>query len=153
MYLHGRKRFEWSAEDVENVKTNLMTGGVLFADACCGKPEFDAAFRAMAAKMFPDQKLEVIPASDELYSAKLNGVALTSVRRREKTDAAGGDGGFKDLPPYLEGIKIDGRWAVIYSKYDVGCALEGHKSTDCLGHDRDSALRIASAAMLYALKR
>ena len=153
MYMHGRKRFDWSAEDIENVKMNLMTGGVLFADACCGKPEFDAAFRAMVAKMFPDQKLEVIPATDDLYSAKLNGAALTSVRRREKADASGGDGGFKDLPPYLEGIKMDGRWAVIYSKYDVGCALEGHKSTDCLGHDRDSALRIASAAMLYALKR
>ena len=64
-----------------------------------------------------------------------------------------GGGGVKDLPPYLEGIKVDGRWAVIYSKYDVGCALEGHKSSDCLGHDRDSALRIASAAVLYALKR
>jgi len=150
LYLHGRKRFDWDKDDVENVKANLMAGGVLFADSCCGKPEFDAAFRAMVGKMFPDQKLEVIPATDDLYSAKLNGVAVTSVKRREKADAGGG---FKDLPPYLEGIKIDGRWAVIYSKYDVGCALEGHKSTDCLGHDRDSALRIASAAVLYALKR
>jgi len=42
---------------------------------------------------------------------------------------------------------------VIYSKYDLGCALEAkHPSPDCLGHDHESALRLASAAVLYALK-
>ena len=48
---------------------------------------------------------------------------------------------------------IDGRWAIIYSKYDVGCSLEGHKSTDCLGHSKESALQLAGAAVLYSLKR
>jgi len=56
------------------------------------------------------------------------------------------------VAPYLEGIKIDGRWAVIYSKYDIGCALEKHQSSDCLGHDHASALRLASAAVLYAMQ-
>ena len=28
---------------------------------------------------------------------------------------------------HLEGIQIDGRWVVVYSKYDIGCAIEGHK--------------------------
>jgi hypothetical protein len=42
---------------------------------------------------------------------------------------------------------------VIYSKYDIGCALEKHQSTDCLGHDYDSAVVLARAAVLYALKR
>jgi hypothetical protein len=53
----------------------------------------------------------------------------------------------------LEGVKIDGRWAIVYSKYDVGCALEGHKAADCLGHDKESAMRIGSAVVLYSLKR
>ena len=42
---------------------------------------------------------------------------------------------------------------VIYSKYDVGCALENHQSSDCKGHDHASALRLGTAAVLYALKR
>ena len=42
---------------------------------------------------------------------------------------------------------------IIYSKYDIGCALEGHKSTDCLGHTKESALQLAGAAVLYSLKR
>ena len=133
----------------------VAAGGLLLADACCGKKEFDQSFRAMVEKMFPGQKLEVIPPGDELYSARLNGgAAITTVKRREKAGEAGAaDNGYKDLPPHLEGIKIDGRWVVIYSKYDLGCALEGHKSTDCLGHTRESALQLATAAVLYALKR
>ena len=42
---------------------------------------------------------------------------------------------------------------VVYSKYDIGCAVEGHKSADCLGHDKESALRVAAAVVLYSLKR
>ena len=57
---------------------------------------------------------------------------------REKAEGEGPEGGFKDLPPYLEGVKIDGRWVIIYSKYDLGCSLEDHKSTDCLGHTKES---------------
>ena len=56
-------------------------------------------------------------------------------------------------PPALEGIKLNGRWVVVYSKYDIGCALENHQSSDCRGHDRASALRLAAAAVLYALKK
>ncbi|MGL6097291.1 MAG: DUF4159 domain-containing protein, partial [Fimbriiglobus sp.] len=153
VYMHGRKRFTFTEEENENVRANLEHGGLLFADACCGKPEFDAAFRDAMSKMFPDRKLEPIPVDDDLYSAKLNGVAVRTVKRREKADGAGPDGGFADLPPALEGIKIDGRWVVIYSKFDIGCALEGHKATDCLGHTRESALQLGTAAVLYSLKR
>jgi hypothetical protein len=42
---------------------------------------------------------------------------------------------------------------VIYSKYDLGCALENHQSSDCLGHDKASALKLAAAAVLYELKK
>src|SRR5205814_1800498 len=83
----------------------------------------------------PGKKLEAVPLADPLYSEALNGTAIKTVRRREKAGGAGADGGFQDLPPALEGIKVDGRWVVLYSKYDLGCALEGNKSTECLAHD------------------
>jgi len=70
------------------------------------------------------------------------------VRCRRERGAA-----FREVAPELEGIKFKNRWVVIYSRYDVGCALEKHQSTDCLGHDYDSALKIGAAAVLYALKR
>ena len=159
LYLHGRKPITFTDHDTDNVKGILQTGGLLFADAGCNGFEawqkFDASFRATCKKLFPDSPLQVIPPDDPLYSAKLNGgQAVASVRgRREKADGKGPEAEMRNYAPYLEGVKIDGRWAVVYSKYDVGCALEGHKASDCMGHDKDSALRLASAVVLYALKR
>ncbi len=155
LYMHGKKAFDIDDDGAENVKATLQSGGLLLADACCGSAAFDTAFRKFVAKMFPDSKLEAIPLEDALYSAKLNGQKIALVERREKAGGAkeGNDAGFERLPPALEGIKIDGRWAVVYSRYDLGCALENHKSTDCLGHTPDSARRLAAAAVLYSLKR
>ena len=155
LYMHGRKSFDIDADGIDNIKANLQSGGLLLADACCGKEEFDKSFRKFAAAMFPDNKLEPIPADDMLFSEKLNNTAIKTVKRREKagTAQAGNDAGFEDLPPALEGVKVNGRWVVVYSRFDLGCALENHKSTDCLGHTPDSARRLAAAAVLYSLKR
>jgi hypothetical protein len=154
MYLHGRRAFHFDESALANIRANLQTGGLLLADACCGKKEFDGAFRRFAQELFPDKKLERIPLSDDLFSQQLNGEAITSVRcRRENADGTGAEATFHDYPPLLEGIKINNRWVVIYSRYDLGCALEKHQSTDCLGHDFASAVKLASAAVFYAVQR
>lgn len=165
MYLHGRKPVTFTPQEADNVKANLQTGGLLLADAACNDIKqwkaFDQSFRDAMAKMFPDQKLVPIPlrtadGKDEpLFKiAAQAGINLREVKcRREKPDGTGPEKEFRTYPVDLEGIKIDGRWAVVYSKYDIGCAIEGHKSADCLGHDKESALRIASAVVLYALRR
>jgi len=156
LYMHGRSGFEERAQDLEHLHFNLTSGGFLLADACCGSPAFDAAFRKFMETLWAKDKLklEPIPLSDELYSAELNGQPIRTVRcRRPKADGKGVDPEYRQLAPALEGIKYNGRWVVVYSKYDLGCALERHKSSDCLGHDYDSAVRLGRAAVLYALKR
>src|SRR5205085_7469150 len=97
LYLHGRKAFDATAAELENLRADLTAGGLLFADACCGSREFDAAFRAFAAKLFPGAKLELIPLTDALYSADMNGTPITSVRvRKEKPDGSGAEAGYRD---------------------------------------------------------
>ncbi len=164
-YMHGRKPLEFNEIQLENIQSNLQTGGLLLADAACGGYEqwkaFDKSFRDMCTKMFPDQKLVVIQEKTEdgkeepfFKIAREAGINLRSVRcRRELTNGKGPEPEMRPYPVFLEGIKVDGRWVVIYSKYDIGCAIEGHKAADCLGYDKDSALRIASAVVLYSLKR
>ena len=154
LYMHGRKRFAFAEAELENLRGDLKTGGLLLADACCGKTEFDAAFREFANSLFPNAKLEPIPVGDPLYGAEINGTAITTVRvRKERPDGKGAEAEYRDAAPYLEGIKLNGRWVVIYSKYDLGCALENHQSSDCVGHDKASALKLAAAAVLYQLKK
>jgi hypothetical protein len=156
LYMHGRKDFSYSDEELQYLRFNLENGGLLFADACCGQEAFDKAFRKFAQELFPKHKLERIPIDDLLFSKKLNGPpvlggepeALTEqniqCRQERNTQPS-------NMAPWLEGIKIDGRWAIIYSKYDIGCALERHQSLDCRGYTPESALKLAQAAVLYSL--
>jgi hypothetical protein len=154
LYLHGRQAFSVDEAGIKLLRSDLQTGGLLFADACCGKEPFDKAFRALVNQLYPGRKLEKIPVADELYSAELNGRAITRVRcRREPATAGNPTAGYVDVPPALEGIRIGNRWVIIYSKYDIGCALERHQSSDCLGHDYASAIRLGTAAVRYALNR
>lgn len=153
-YMHGRRAFTFEDEWVKNVRNNLRTGGTLFADACCGAKEFDKAFRELAKKLYPKESLQRIPLDDYLYSEALNGRQIATVKcRREKADGTGAAAEYEDMPPELEGVKVNGRWVIIYSKYDIGCALEKAKSSACRGHDHESAKALAAAAVLYSLKR
>jgi hypothetical protein len=155
-YMHGRGAFEVRAQDVQHLRFRLKTGGLLLADACCGSSAFDASFRKFMDVLWAEEKLklEPIPLSDVLYSRELNGTAITAVRcRRPRADGKGVDPEYRVLAPALEGIKYGDRWVVIYSRYDIGCALEHTKSADCLGHDFDSAVRLGRAVVLYHLAR
>ena len=85
----------------------------------------------------------LIPPDDEIYNLK-GGYDLT---RCQYSKAAGG--GIDR--PQLEGVKLNGHWAVIYSKYDVGCSLEREQGAlDCKGYAHESALRIAANIVIYA---
>lgn len=149
VYMHGRNQFSIPAEEMVNLRFNLQNGGLLFADACCGREAFDASFRKFLTVLFPQHKLEPVPADDDLFSKELNGEKLgeQNIRcRRERGKE------MIAMSPFLEGIKINNRWVVLYSKYDIGCALERHQASDCLGYHPDSAFRLAGAAVLYTLR-
>jgi hypothetical protein len=143
VYIHGRAALSFAPEDIAALKRHLEPGGgMLFADAACGSPAFDAAFRRFVAEMLPNHPLVAIPRDDEIYTKKV-GYDLSDV---QYSKAAGGG---RDLPQ-LEGVKLNGHWAVIYSKYDIGCALERHQALDCKGYTPESALRIATNIVIYS---
>src|SRR5438132_1905378 len=68
LYMHGRGNFTLTPQAIKNLQMDLETGGLLFADACCGKQAFDVSFRQLAGELFPGRKLEPIPITDDLYS-------------------------------------------------------------------------------------
>ena len=145
VYIQGRSAFSSGVDDLAALRRHLVAG-TLFADAAGGSPAFDASFRRFAADFLPDSKLEPIPAGDFLFTSMISKTShdLGDVRR---TAAAGGAVG----PPELEGVKVDGRWAIIYSKLDLGCALAGQVDADCRGYTPESATKIAINIVNYAL--
>jgi hypothetical protein len=96
----------------------------------------------MAAELYPDHPLTPVPPDDELYTRQ-SGFDLSQI---QYTKAAGGGTG----PPQLEGVKLNGHWVIIYSKYDLGCAMERQQGLDCKGYTHESALRIGANIVIYS---
>jgi Domain of unknown function (DUF4159) len=143
VYVHGRAALSFGADDMQSLRRHLEPGGgTLFADAACGSAAFDASFRQFVANLLPNNPLVAIPHDDELYTTKV-GFDLADV---QFTKAAGGKRDF----PLLEGVKLNDHWAIIYSKLDIGCALERHTGIDCKGYTHESAVKIATNAVIYA---
>jgi hypothetical protein len=142
IYIHGRAALSFGREDLEALRRHLDTG-TIFADAACGAPAFDAAFRRFVAELLPNNPLVAIPRDDEIFTIKV-GVDLSKV---QYTKGAGGGQNF----PQLEGVKINDHWVIIYSKYDIGCALERYTDIECKGYTYESAIKIAGNIVLYSM--
>jgi hypothetical protein len=143
IYIHGRGALTFEKDDLAALRQHLDPGGgTLFADAACGSPAFDAAFRRFVAALMPNQPLVPIPREDPLYTKD----TAFDLSDSQYTKAAGGG---KDFPQ-LEGIKVNGHWAIIYSKFDLGCALERHSGLDCKGYTYESAVKIAGNIVIYS---
>lgn len=155
IFMHGRNSFTFTKQEQERLKTQIDRGAMLFADSCCASPQFDKSFRDMIQQIFPGQKLTRIPANHELFSTQI-GHDLHAVKRREPSGSEPGQP-FRVTnvvgEPVLEGIEIDGKYVVIYSRYDLSCALERQASAACPGYLPEDARNIAVNIVLYSTLR
>lgn len=155
LYMHGRTRFALNADERKALQQHLSRGGVLFADACCGSIPFDKSFRDLMAQLFPEQPLQVLPVTHRLFSEEV-GYEIRRVRRRSIENAAANAPlatNVREVEPYLEGIEVDGRLVVIYSKYDISCALERQATLSCEGYLPEDAVKLALNIVLYSLQQ
>jgi hypothetical protein len=152
-YIHGRATFDFGPQEIQNLRKYLKNGAVLFSDSCCGSQQFDKSFREMVRQLFPDKKLERIPITHELFSQGI-GFDIRRVKRRIPESGNPNDpldSTFREGEPLLEGIELNGRYCIIYSKYDLSCALERQASVACAGYEHHDAVRIAVNVIRYAL--
>jgi hypothetical protein len=144
LYMTGHREFQWTAEEVAALQKYLKAGGILLADACCGRMAFDLAFRREIAKVFPNNKLERLPPDHPLYHCHYD------IKTVEYTPRVREDFGPIDAPE-LEGISLDGKLAVIYSKFDLGNGWEQFPHAYSYGLKDDSALQVGTNVIVYAV--
>ena len=157
VFMHGRTAFRLTDLERQRLKQFIDRGGMLLADSICASRAFSESFRREMAAIFPDRKLERIPVDDPLLSATYGGFDLQLVSRRDPEAVPRGGGrleaNVKRVPPDLEGIKFGDRWGVIFSRFDLSCALEKQDSLECRGYTREDAARIGLNVVLYSLQQ
>jgi hypothetical protein len=144
LYMTGHREFQWDQEEVARLGRYLKAGGMLVADACCGRMAFDLAFRSQIRRVFPGQRLERLGPDHPLYHCH------HEVRSVEYTPRVREDFGPFDTPE-LEGITLDGRLAVVYSKFDLGNGWEQFPHPYSYGLTDQSALQLGTNLIVYAI--
>jgi len=146
LFMTGHYDFHLSEDERTALAAHLRRGGFLFAEACCGRAAFDRSFRALVRETFPEHELEPLPPEHPIFRGE-PGFDLETVRYKPAV--------LREEPgltePRLWGLEIDGRLALVYSPYAIGCGLEGHVCYNCRGLVDEDARRLARNVVLYVL--
>lgn len=148
LFLTGLHSFAYTKEQLDALRTYLQRGGALLINNGCGREPFRRAVLAMIAELFPDRRLITLPPDHPLYTGK-TGITIGRVQYRPALARQLGQTG-TDHPP-IEAIFIDDRPAILYSRYDFACALEGVRPFASRGYLQDGGRRLAMALFLYAI--
>lgn len=144
-YLAGNRAFPMPSENtIRNLRRYVELGGFLVVDdASEADAGFDASTRALLRRVFPENPLHAIPSTHTIYHS------FYLVERPV---------GRVEGPAHVEGVELDGRLAVVYSRHDLG----GAWSRDALGsytfevvpggeEQRERAFRFGVNLAMYAL--
>src|SRR5262249_14315000 len=94
------------------LRESVNNGGFVFAEACCGREEFDRDFRALMGRLFPDNELKPLPPEHPVWTA------------------------WKPVPPNafrLEGIQQGCKTVVVYSPQPLAGYWEANELTSPAG--------------------
>lgn len=156
LFMHGRRGFRFSPAERKALGTYLERGGFVFGDAICANQAFADAFRREFREIVSGSRFERISSSHELFTNAYHGFSIDQVTLRDPLVRGGDDplrAKLTQVSPLLEGVRQDGRLAVVLSPYDLSCALEFSTSLECKGYLKEDAARIGLNVILFALQQ
>lgn len=145
LLMTGHYDFEFTDEEIDNLRDYLHRGGVVLASAAAGLRPFDVAFRREMRRVLPEHDLIRLPPSHPIFESGWN--PLLEV---EYTDATLQDDPTMQHPRFY-GAFIDGRLAVIYTPFDLFTGVNREPNAYSKGLVPDDALRVAINAMAYVM--
>lgn len=146
VYLTGHQDFELTPAERTNLRQYLMRGGILFADACCGREAFDRSFRAEMAAVLNGQKLERLPENHPLFLFPNHIKSVQPLPALAQKLGANGR-----MKPELYGATIGANLAVIYAPFGLSCGWELAQCPYCCGVSSPDALALGVNVLSYAV--
>jgi len=145
IYMHGHEDFVLTPEEVTALHEYLKNGGLLVAEACCGRQDFANAFAREMRKVYPGESLEPVSPESPLYSIP-NKIAQVGV-----TPALEAKLGEPGMAPKLLGIEQNGHYSVVFSPYGLIAGWEMSPDPYSLSLDTSGALALGENLLMYAV--
>jgi len=145
LYITGHQSFALTPAEISQLRKYLLSGGFLFAEACCGRQGFDQALRAALRAVLPEKQFASIPLNQDVFTAP------NAVQRISVTPSLASQLGTTVMAPRLEGIELQGHYAVIYSPYGMAGCWDMGQAPYALGYNDIEALQLGQNILFYAL--
>lgn len=145
LYLTGHDALNLGRAEADALRQYLKNGGFLLAESCCGRAGFDRVFRELVERLFPGQPLAAVPEDSPLFRAP-NRIDLLRV-----TPSLAARRGSPLMRPRLEGLKIGGQYAILYSPYGLAGGWEGTPAPYADGYEDSDALKLGQNILMYAV--
>ena len=147
LFLTGIDAFTLDRNELNALKQYLDDGGFLLANNTLGMNDFDICVRACVHQLYPDAKLEVIPATDPLFSNapfKFNNNGFNPGANAKYPGS-----GY----PLLLGLRDKDRYKIIYSPVDLAGGWYGTQRPGSIAYEPDSAARLGANIVTYFMTR
>lgn len=144
LYMTGHFEFKFSSEEQRALRRHLESGGFLLVDNCCGRAQFDLAFRREMAQVFPKPSLEKLPPEHAIFHTLED---LGEVEYNENVQFLQPE----LKAPQLEGLVLGDRTVLVYCKYDLGNGWERTVDPFASSVSPADSVRLGLNILLYAL--
>ena len=134
--MSGNETFSFTQKEREQFRKYLMQGGFLLASPGCSDEKWDKAFRQEIKICFPEYSLQQIPMTHPIFSIVNHIPRLTEKHGKLVS---------------LEGLEINGRLVLVYSKEGLNDVHNASGCCCCGGNEISDPARVNVNVFTYAV--
>ncbi len=134
--MSGNESFSLTQKERQQLRKYLTQGGFLLASPGCSDEKWDKSFRQEIKACFPEFPLKVIPMTHPIFS-----IVNPIPRLREK----------QGKTVSLEGLEINGRLVLVYSKEGLNDVQHASGCCCCGGNEIQNPVQVNVNVFTYAV--
>ena len=142
LYRSGYKPFKLEAAEVSRLRDYLRNGGTVIFNALVGHPDFYQSALEAAGQILPENPVYRLRLDHPLFRSYNE---IKEVKYRERAIR---DGVVTDAYPWIDGVDIDNRTAILISRFDIAMGWEKNRH-DSWGYEDADARRLGANMLSY----
>ena len=148
LYMTGHESFTLKPDEIAALRNYLTHGGLLFAEACCGRKAFDVSFRENMARVLPGVSFSNLRAGHPLFRMPndISIMKVTPALSKAYNNAPA-------IAPQILILDVEGNPAVIYSPIGMAGAWELSPNKYSNSYLEDDALKLGVNILMYSSTR
>jgi hypothetical protein len=142
LYRSGYKPFTLTVEEASRLREYVRNGGTILFNALVGHPDFHRSAIEAARQILPENPVYRLRLDHPVFRSYHE---IKEVKYRER---AVRDGVVSDSFPWIDGVDIDNRTAILISRFDIAMGWEENRH-ESWGYEDADARRLGANLVSY----